>query len=34
MLTKLSDGHNKRLIYLCFKVYMTLKDFCKDNRTN
>lgn len=34
MLNKLEDGHNKRQIYLSYKVYMTIKDFCKDNKNN
>ncbi|CAD8133483.1 unnamed protein product [Paramecium octaurelia] len=34
MLVKLEDGHNKRQIYLSYKVYMTIKDFCKDNKSN
>jgi hypothetical protein len=34
MLVRLDDSHNKRLIYISFKVYMTIKDFCQDNRGN
>lgn len=34
MLIKLDDSHNKRQIYLSYKVYLTIKDFCKDNRAN
>lgn len=34
MIKRLNENHNKRMIVLSYKVYMTIKDFCKDNKTN
>lgn len=34
MIYRLNENHNKRMIVFSYKVYLTIKEFCRENKVN